>query len=53
MNEDYIKKSIEKGLCLLINECGGYHCDSIDGLIDVHESKGYPKLIDRATKFFK
>ena len=42
-NKRYVKKYINKGGCLLINEKGGYHCDSgTDYLTDIHESEEFP-----------
>lgn len=46
-NEDYVTKNINKGNCLLINGKGGYHCDSADCLVDIHESDNFPSPEDR------
>ncbi len=46
-NEDYVSKSIDSGLALLINSSGGYHCAKVLDLKDVHEGKDFPKLFER------
>lgn len=46
-NKDYVSKSIDGGLALLINKNGGYHCARVSELTDVHESVVFPNISAR------